>query len=186
MPDSFLGDHLVLEEMLPMAWTALPPVEPLVLARLNADNHQLLGAESSFDEVRVHEALKDESPALVHELQRLEFKLNVLLRLTAELCVRHSALPPRQSIRLSSVGLEWFGIDLPAVGMTGVAEIYINPALPQALKLPCVVAGERLAGPKRAAQLRFTGLSDPVVELIEKLIFRRHRRLVAGARQAAP
>jgi len=38
---------------------------------------------------------------------------------------------------------------------------------------------------KRAAQLRFRGLSDAVVEMLEKLIFRHHRRLVAGARLAA-
>ena len=58
----------------------------LELARLNADNHQLLGAESTLEEVRVSEALsKEESSALVHELQRLEYKLNVLLRLTADL-----------------------------------------------------------------------------------------------------
>jgi hypothetical protein len=30
--------------------------------------------------------------------------------------------------------------------------------------------------------LQFTGLSEAVVELIEKMIFRHHRRLVAGAK----
>jgi hypothetical protein len=33
--------------------------------------------------------------------------------------------------------------------------------------------------------LRFVGLSDAVVDMLEKLIFRHHRRLVAGARLAA-
>ena len=47
-----------------------------------------------MDEVRISEALKDESPALLHELQRLEYKLNILLRLTAEIAVRSAALPP--------------------------------------------------------------------------------------------
>ncbi len=37
----------------------------------------------------------------------------------------------------------------------------------------------------RVAQLRFSGLSEAVVELLDKLIFRHHRRLVAGARLAA-
>ena len=86
MPESFLGDGLIFEELLPLQWFpgALP--EGLELARLNADNHQLLGAESTLEEVRVSEALsKEESSALVHELQRLEYKLNVLLRLTADL-----------------------------------------------------------------------------------------------------
>src|ERR1700677_5286705 len=93
MPESSLGDRLIFEELLPLAWFpgALP--EGLELARLNADNHQLLGAESTLEEVRVSEALsKEESSALIHELQRLEYKLNVLLRLTAELVAQAKQL----------------------------------------------------------------------------------------------
>ena len=97
MPESFLGDGLIFEEALPVVWTPGALAEGLALARLNADNHQLLGAESSLDEIRVHEALKDESPALVHELQRLEYKVNILLRLTAELALRNSGLPRRSA-----------------------------------------------------------------------------------------
>ncbi len=93
MPESFLGDGLIFEDWLPLAWTAGPLAQGPTLARLNADNHQLLGAESSLDEVRVSEALKEESPALLHELQRLEYKLNILLRLTAELAARSNPLP---------------------------------------------------------------------------------------------
>ena len=75
----------------------------MALARLNADNHQLLGAESSLDEVRVQKALKDESPALLHELQRLEYKVKYfLLRLTAELAMRASGLPPAARVRMSN------------------------------------------------------------------------------------
>jgi atypical PilZ domain-containing cyclic di-GMP receptor len=182
MPASFLDDGLIFEELLPLAWVAGPLVQGLDLARLNADNHQLLGAESSLDEVRVSEALKEESPALLHELQRLEYKLNILLRLTAELAARSSPLPPAQRTRLGSRGLEWFGAAAPAVGSTGLVHVYINPALPQPLKIPCIVAGERTQGAERVAQLRFQGLSDAAVEMLEKLIFRHHRRLIAGAR----
>jgi hypothetical protein len=185
MPEAFLGDGLIFEEALPVVWTAGPLAEELALARLNADNHQLLGAESSLDEVRVHEALKDESPALVHELQRLEYKVNILLRLTAEIALRNSGLPPAQRVRLTSRALEWFGEQTPAVGATGLLAVYINSALPQPMRIPCVVAGERFQDNVRAAQMRFSGLSDAVVEQIDKLIFRHHRRLVAGARLAA-
>jgi hypothetical protein len=48
-----------------------------------------------------------------------------------------------------------------------------------------VVAGERIQDDLRAVQMRFSGLSDAVVEQLDKLIFRHHRRLVAGARLAA-
>jgi hypothetical protein len=185
VPESFLGDGLVFEEALPLVWTEGPLAEGLALARLNTDNHQLLGAEASLDEVRVHEALKDESPALIHELQRLEYKVNILLRLVAELAMRSSGLPSAQRIRLTSRALEWFGEAAPAVGSTGLLAVYVNAALPQPVKIPCVVAGERLQDDLRVAQLRFTGLSDAVIEQLDKLIFRHHRRLVAGARLAA-
>jgi hypothetical protein len=185
MPEAFLGDGLIFEESLPVGWTPGPLVDGLLLARLNTDNHQLLGAESSLDEVRVHEALKDESPALLHELQRLEYKVNILLRLTAELALRSSGLPPAERVRMSSRALEWISEGAPPVGVTGQLSIYINPALPQALRIPCVVAGQRIIDNSRATQLRFVGLSDAVIDMLEKLIFRHHRRLVAGARLAA-
>jgi hypothetical protein len=185
MPEAFLGDGLIFEEALPLVWTAGPLAEGVALARLNADNHQLLGAEASLDEIRVHEALKDESPALVHELQRLEYKVNILLRLTAEFVLRSSGLPPAQRVKLTPRALEWYGEQTPAVGATGLLSVYINAALPQPVKIPCVVSGERFDDKLRAAQLRFSGLSEAVVEQLEKLIFRHHRRLVAGARLAA-
>lgn len=185
MPESFLGDGLIFEELLPIAWVPGPMAEGMALARINADNHQLLGADASLDDVRVHDTLKDESPALVQELQRLEYKLNILLRLTAELAVRGSAMPPPQRVRLSSRGLEWFGDLAPPLGAHGVVSAYINPALPQPFRIPFTVVGEGWMDGVRLAQLEFSGLSDSVVDLLEKLIFRHHRRLVAGARQAS-
>ena len=185
MPEPFLGDGLIFEELLPVAWSPGALADGLLLARINADNHQLLGAESSLDDVRVHEALKDESPALLHELQRLEYKVNILLRLTAELALRSSGLPPAERVRLTSRALEWFGEHSPPTAATGQLSIYINPALPQPLRIPCVVAGQRIIDDSPVTQLRFMGLSDAVVDMLEKLIFRHHRRLVAGARLAA-
>jgi hypothetical protein len=184
MPELFLGDGLIFEESLPVAWTPGALAEGAQLGRLNSDNHQLLGAESSLDEVRVHEALKDESPALLHELQRLEYKVNILLRLTAELAMRSSGLPTAERVRMSPRGLEWFGEHPLQAQATGLLSVYINSALPQPLKLPSVVAGQRVVDGVSATQFRFAGLSDAVVDMLEKLIFRHHRRLVAGAKLA--
>lgn len=183
MADAFFGDGLIFEESLPIAFATGPALSPGSLTRLNADNHQLLAAEASLDDMRIHEALKDESQALLHELQRLEFKLNVLLRLTADLARRNNSLPAARWVRFSATGLEWSGADAPAVGSSGVLDLYINPTLPQPLKLPVSVVGD-VKNPLHgdAAQMQFTGLSAPVVDLIEKLIFRHHRRLIAGSR----
>jgi len=185
MDQSALGEGLIFEDFLPLVFIPGSLARNQELAHINAENHQILATESSFDEVRVHEALKDESPALVHELQRLEYKINILLRLTADLSMRHSALPKSQSVRLSAHALQWLGEEAPAAGATGLLELYINPALPQALKVPTIIEGAEGQGAARVALLRFTGLSESVVELLEKLIFRRHRRLIAGTRLAA-
>jgi hypothetical protein len=187
MPESFLGDGLIFEELLPLEWFPGPLPEGLELARLNADNHQLLGAESTLEEVRVSEAVsKEESAALVHELQRLEYKLNVLLRLTADLVAQARKLSAPQRVRLSARALEWFEAPLLKRGDVGLLHIYINRTLPQPLKIPCGVAGERVQDGTRVAQLAFRDLSDAVVDMLEKLIFRHHRRRVAGAKTAPP
>ena len=184
MTDPVLGEGLVFEGSLPLEWQEAPLPDNAELARWNADGAQLLGAEASLEEARSHEALKEESPALAHELQRLEFKLDILLRLTAELAIHHSPLPSPRTVRLSSQGLEWIGADGPRVGATGIASVYVNRALPQPLRLPCRVIDERRVGEQRTVRLRFVGLSDGVVEGLDRLIFRHHRRLVAGARHA--
>src|SRR5258707_11955313 len=184
MPEPFLGDGLIFEESLPVGWAPGPLAQGLALARLNTDNHQLLGAESSLDEVRVHEALKDESPALLHELQRLEYKVNILLRLTAELALRNSGLPAAERVRMSSLALEWFGEHSVQAEATGLLSIYINASLPQPLKIPGLVAGECVIHDARATRFSFVGFNDTTVDMLEKLIFRHHRRLVAGAKHA--
>jgi hypothetical protein len=177
--DPILGDGLVFEDVLPVTWLASAPPDMAQLARLNAENHQFLIADGSLEDLRSTEILKDESVALVHELQRIEFKVDVLLRMVAALCARNSNLPAAQRIRLSAVGLEWFGAEAPPAGSAGIVEIYVNRTLPQALKIPAIVQGTRMAGETPVAQLHFKGLTDAVVDLIEKLIFRHHRRLVA-------
>jgi len=181
MPDSLLGDGLIYEDTLPIGWTPGALADDQY-ARLNADNQQLLTAYSTLDEVRVNEALKDESPALVHELQRLDYKLNVLLRMTAELAMRQNGLPPSSPVRFSATGLEWGGDAAPQVGEIGIVVLYVNTVLPQPLRFPATVIMGGTHKDLKVTGLQFTGLSEAVVELIEKMIFRHHRRLVAGAK----
>ena len=181
MADSFLGDGLIFEDTLPVSWTRGALAEDQH-ARLNADNQQLLVAYSTLDEVRVNDALKDESPALVHELQRLDYKLNILLRMTADLAMRQHGLPPVCPVRFSATGLEWSGDGAPQPGEIGILVLYVNTVLPQPLRFPATVIMRGTHNDMQVTGLQFTGLSEPVVELIEKMIFRHHRRLVAGAK----
>jgi hypothetical protein len=82
--------------------------------------------------------------------------------------------------------LQWFDAPEMMRGEVGLLYIYINRTLPQPLKIPCVVAGERLQDGARVAELLFRDLSEAVVDMLEKLIFRHHRRRIAGAKTVPP
>ena len=188
MPESFLGDGLIFEELLPLHWLPGPLPQGLALARLNADNQQLLGAESSLDEVRVSEALKDESPALVHELQRLEYKLNILLRLTAEIAAAQRRLAARAARRVSGrAGLEWFGAAAPAVGEHGPrAYLHQSRAAAAAQDSQQRRGRTRCRTAERVAQLEFRDLSEARGGHPREAHFPPPSRLVAGARASSP
>jgi hypothetical protein len=52
--------------------------------------------------------------------------------------------------------------------------------------LPAEITNAVQKGSETLVRVEFRGLSVQVVELLEKLIFRHHRRLVAEARAARP
>jgi hypothetical protein len=184
MGDAFFGEGLVFEDTLPIAFVAGPAPDDAQLARINADNKQLLGEDASLEDTRRVEVLKEESMALVQELQRLEFKLDAILRLLATMRARDSSTPLARKVRFTASALEWIGDGAPAAGSIGMIELYLNRSLPQALRLPCVVVANRHEAGATVAQLQFEHVSDVVKELIERFIFRQHRRLVAGSRQS--
>ncbi len=153
-------------------------------ALADTDNAQLLAAESSMDESIAAEALKDESPHLALELHRLELKVNVLLKICGELLAREHRLPAPRVARISAVGLECEADESMKSGERGVIELWVNRSLPYSLRFQAVIDSERILPAGRMVHLRFEAVSDAVSDQLSKLIFRKHRRLVALARHA--
>jgi hypothetical protein len=66
-------------------------------------------------------------------------------------------------------------------GAYGVLEVTLRDLVVQPLNLPAqVVSG----APQGQIRVRFLSLGEVVADHIEKLVFRRHRRKIAGARGA--
>jgi hypothetical protein len=66
------------------------------------------------------------------------------------------------------------------VGARGILEVTLRDIVVQPLNLPAeVVSG----APASQARVRFLALGETVADHIEKLVFRRHRRKIAGSRQ---
>lgn len=178
---------LAYEDEAPLGWKTHPALPSgLDLQHLNAHAAQILQADASLEEHRSRalDPSKDDNQPLMQELHRLEFKLDMMMRLMTSVLQQQQALPPVRKFRIHAQGLEWAEA-APAVkeGSFGVISLYLNRALPYPIELPGEITATYPMNGETALRMEFRGLSTPVADLIEKLIFRHHRRQIAEARQ---
>ena len=173
-------------DALPLGFERLERLpDSAALAAIVAEDQQVLVADASLDEQRPHQEKKsDEEPEFAEDLQRLEMKLNVLIQLVARLLNRGSSLPVVRSIRFHAQGLEWRVDDEEVQPGVGLVHVHVSRYFPQPLVLPGRIVGVHGDGEGRWVRFEFEGLSPLVVDLLERMIFRHHRRLVAGTRTA--
>jgi hypothetical protein len=170
-------------DVLPLRFEPLAKFpEGAILAGLNAENLQVLVADASLDEQRPLDVKTDEEHALAEDLQRVEFKLNVLIELVARLLKRADDLPPARGVRLYAGGVEWLAAGAEAPSGIGIVRLHVSRHFPQPLALPGRVVGRHEDAEGSWVQFVFEGLAPKVVALLERLVFRHHRRSVAGSR----
>jgi hypothetical protein len=180
-------DGLVYEDVLPLRWVrrdALP--DGPELAGLNAENVEVLVADASLDEQRLPGEKRDEDHALAEDIQRVEFKLNVLIQLVARLLKRDDEAPSPRSLRLHATGLEWLDDRAAPEAGIGVVTLYVSRHFPQPLVLPGQFSPARADEHGRWSRFTFGALTPPVEEMLARLIFRHHRRAIAGTRTPRP
>jgi len=83
-------------------------------------------------------------------------------------------------IRFNAMGANFAWPQALPTGSRGVLEVTLRDIVVQPLNLPAEVVSGAPAGQIR---VRFLSLGETVADHIEKLVFRRHRRRIAGARQ---
>jgi len=174
-------DKLAYEDWLPVRW--LPQAETVsdvaAAQHLVERNMRVLHACDALEEHGQIEKSEDESPHSA-DLMRLDFKLNLLLDLAGQLLAQSQPRVRPLKIRFNAMGATWQTDEAPAVGSHGILEITLRDLIVQPLNLPAeVVAG----APHGEARVRFLWLGETVADHIEKLVFRRHRRKIAGTRQ---
>jgi hypothetical protein len=145
------------------------------LAELNRRAATLLAVLGSLEEPPPP---PDEPPQLALHLQRLDQKLDLLLDLVGRWLSREQPLPAAQPVRLGVRGVLWQA-DLPAG--PGLVSQYLRAGLPAPLQLPAPL---RPLGDGRVLA-EFQHLEQPLVEALERYLFRCHRRAVAQARRPA-
>ncbi len=174
-------DKLAYEDLLPVRWVPHPKmVDDVTAQHLAERNLRVLQACDALEEYGQTEKADDESPHSA-DLMRLDFKLNLLLDLAAQLLAQSQTRLQPVPIRLNSLGASWRGVEAaPPAGQHGILEVVIRDSVVQPLNLPAEVVPSEKPG---EARVRFTVLGEVVADHMEKLVFRRHRRKIAGSRQ---
>ena len=173
-----LYDELAYEQVLPVAWNPLAvPVDAAVAAGFAERNVRLLQALAAIEDHGVTDKPDESAP----DLTRLDFKINLLLDLVGQLVVANRPRPAPTHIRFNAQGAIWHALaPLPPVGAAGIVEIHLRDFLAEPLRLVGTLTNVTQEG---EVTVRFSPVGEPLADLLERLIFRHHRRQVAGIRQ---
>lgn len=177
-----MNSPLVFNEAVPLLWRELttPPTmtERELICRANEERLRIM---TSMEEFRIE--APGELSTLGQDLQRIEFKINLTLELVAQLVSHQISLPAPTTVQLSPEQLRWQDDRIPAIGAVIQIEIYLQRRYP--FPLVCIARVTEVeplpGGGTIVAALEPMG--DVTRDLLEKLIFRYHRRQVARARQ---
>ncbi len=144
-------------------------------------NERLLHTLAVLDEHHLENP--DDDRELAADIIRLESKIDLLLEMVSKLVVSSEKLSPIQ-ISLSAQGVSWHG-DVSEIQQQGALvwlHIMLDERLLEPLKLPAEICG--CTGVEGGVQCvaRFVDLGEGVTDLLEKVIFRYHRRTIAYLR----
>ncbi len=175
-----LGRALVYSDEIPFEWSRLEDEpSPGRLATIHEGNERLLRHLASLDDHH-HETDEEDLAGLGPGLARLEFKINILLEMVSHVLASQMSLPPRAAVRLGSETLVWSRQtdgEWPAPGQRIMARLFINEQYPHPLQLPGVV--ERVDTVGDEVEMRYDPLPESLRDRLERMIFRRHRRLIS-------
>lgn len=165
------------EDRLPVIWETLADDAPAEPQSIHEANEQLLKEIEAIEE---HPRELDESdPALLHELRRLDFKLNLILDMLGDVMTRNLHIPPPMPVRLYAEGIAWKTESPPPAGVLIRIQVYTSRRAARSLVLRARV----MSSDGGISVARFESMPGPVSQLLDKIIFIHHRRAIAHARR---
>ena len=177
--ESLFGESIASEDARPLAILAPLPEARQRAALARAET--LMRALALLEDARSDES---ESPDGDPALRRLESKVDLLVGMVGALLQRDQPLDPVRALHWSARGamVELGDAAPPSTGDAVVLRLQPSDTLPDALLLPAhVLAVDGQAGAH--AWLRFDPLPASLEALLERHLFRLHRRAVAERRR---
>lgn len=173
-----LDDWLGYRDCLPLAIEQLAQaVAPAQLERWHDQNLRTLHAVAVLDER--HQYADSGGNSLEDEVERLHQKVDVMLDLLAAVLRASRTDTHEVPVRLSREGLCWPAGESPLpAGTALVIRLGLHGCAPSPFVWPAQVIGVH----EGEICARFAGMSDALRAAVERFVFTRHRRSVAGTR----
>jgi len=163
---------------LPLEWSSLKESCDSLSSSVEHANQNCLKIVLGLDD-GMHDA-HDENAEISQDLQRMDFKINIILEMLGQLVSQNIKIPMSADIKLGPKALQWLEFtNPPESGQMIQVRLYLDPRF----LFPFVICGEvRSVMPVETGYsvVMQTGqLNAYSLELLEKYIFRCHRRQIA-------
>lgn len=173
---------VIVEEKFPLCWEAVldEPGTMEHLRRVTA-NEETLRAIGLFEELHL-EVSEDHDRS--SDIQRMESKINIVLDLVVIMARQSLDLPPALPTRLAATFIEWQSTTQLNDGQPLMVQVYLSPKYPR----PIHLVGTAESAPSEGiynCRVNFVSAGEVQQALLEKYIFRQHRRQVAFERRNA-
>ena len=172
-------------DTLPIAWEQLAelPSEG-ELQRYYRNNEELLQNLLFRDDALSHDSEKEDEDSALEHFKRLESRLDLLTSLVSEMLSQNGQLPPRHTVTLSGQGLsvQTDQTDLTAENRAPLLKIslYLDPHFPR----PLTLFGQSSEVQPEIFIVRFKPVEGRLQDLLDKYLFRQHRRAIALSRRS--
>ncbi len=175
-----LSTAIEVAKIFPLTWREILEQESVNLILETALlNEQLLTSFANLEENRLDQSDKGSSEDT--HLNILENKINMLTQLMQYYLSLNCKLPAGKMVHLNSAGLAWQERDNPKVdiGKILLVEVFINTSFPRPIELLCRLDDIEKKDLSYFMYCSFFKINDVVLDLLEKFIFRHHRREIA-------
>jgi len=179
--DYTLDSKIVYQDKLPLSIASATSSDFLSPGE-EKKNLNLLRAFWLFHETRADD-LK-ESPELQSHIERIELKLDMQSEMLSLLLQQTVKLPTPVDFSLSAEHLTAIHDTLYSQGSLVRAELYLLPEYPKPLTFLARVVGEDSIGSAYAGKFEICELDILAREMLEKILFRHHRRQIAQLRHS--
>ena len=153
-------------------------------SQLDADNENTFQIIAALDRILL-DSFDEEGERHAPELARIEHKLNMVIDLMLQLLCQFQTQPESVSIQMTAQSLQWSSMQAPpAVGDHLLVDVYLSQGYPKPVRFyGCVESVQPDADRLSTVLFRFEQMGETVLDSLERLIFRQHRRRVAKTRR---